>query len=321
MSVELLLYPTSTFSPFQLPDIFIELQNKYVGYLFLFGGEGKNYLEYLSYGLTPKLGFIFKKPNTINDYLIIVSDFSIHNPRNYQSGDDSGSGSMRFVEIFNLLEYLAKVESDGEKKVVNPIACFDKDSLREDYENDPDILSKFFNYHLLNMLPAYLLNPAWTQSKILFDSANQIGEIMFVETNIHSQLGVGCYGLPEELNSQKFSVWETGEDKPSNLTFLEMARKLRIFLDRVKYNQNKNHLKGMDNVYSALNFCSSHGHPDEKLTMKTALIISDNQDHCRIEIIPAGWDNNRYVQRLPNTKYFDYNGIKNDGSVFKLFKY
>lgn len=320
MSVEVLHYPLSTLYPESLGDILIELQDRYVGYLFLFDGDGKTSLGYISYGYTPQIGFIFKKPSTLNDYLIIVSEIAINNPRKYQSGDSGGSSSERFIQIFNLLEYLAKIESNGERTIVHPIASFDKKELGANYENDSynldiEALSKSLNRYLLNQLPAYLLNPTWKYNKPLFESAKQVTEIMNAKTDIHNLLGRGCYGLPQEMHSQMFAVWETGETKPSNLNFLEMARKLRIFLDQVNHSQKNKHLKGFDNVYSALSFCS------HDRTMKPALILSDDHDHSRIEIIPSGWDNDNYVQRLPNTEHFDYNGIKHDGSAFKLFRY
>lgn len=314
-------YPLGTLYPNQLPQILVELQEIYVGYLFLFDGQDKGYLEYLSYGFTPQIRLVFKNPNTLNDYLIVVSTLGINNPRNYEGGDSSGSSSDRFVEVFQLLEYLSKVTSDEETDIDTPIAYFDKAVLGEKYKNnsyDLDIedLSKTLNRHLLNQLPTYLLNPSWKRERLLFESAKQVREIMSAETNMHDIFGHGCYGLPKNMYTQMFTVWETGETKPLNLNFLEMARKLRIFLDRVNRSENNQHLQGLDNVYSALYYCTH----SEK-TMEPALIISDAHDEFRIEIIPSGWDNDSYVQRLPGTTHYDYNGIAHDGSAFKLFKY
>lgn len=324
MSFEVLYYPGYSFYPIQLGNILVQLQDRYVGYLFLFDSKEKGYIQAINYGFVPKVGFIFKKHNTLTDYLIIivsVRTIIIQNEFNKINNHSS------FAQVLNLLEYLTQIDSDGEEEIAKPIIYFDKKQLTKYYINDDDsldceYLSKVFNRYLLNQLPIPLLNPAWKRNKPLIESARQVREIMNAETEIENLLERCCYGLPKEMYSQMFAVWETGENKSSNLNFLEMTKKLKIFLERVNKSNNTEHLIGSRTVYAAINECLIDPSLDE--TMQSALILSDAYDNFRIEIIPSGWDNDTYTQRLPSTESEHWercSSIEHDGSEFKLFAY
>lgn len=321
MSVEVLYYSRSSLRASSLGRILVELQDRYVGYIFLFNNKPKGYIQHINHGFIPMIGFVFKKPNTLTDYLIIIiSVLTISNDE-----FDKRNNPVPFAKFLNLLEYFTHIDSGGEQDIAIPLAHFDERQLTKNYTNDDDsldceYLSKVFNKYLLNELPLTLLNPAWKRNKPLIESAQQVREIMNAKTEIENLLERCCYGLPKEMYSQMFAVWETGENKPSNLNFLEMTKKLKIFLERVNKSNNTEHLIGLSTVYAAINECLSC--PEE--TMQSALILSNAYDNFRIEIIPSGWDNNFYVQRLPKTdsEHWDrFSSIEDDGSEFKLFNY
>lgn len=332
--------------PSQAIGLLESLKSYYVAPIFLLNEhDGDGLKSYISKGGQAYVGFVFKKPGTLTDFLSFTGELALSNPAGSRGGGSKGD----FADFMSFIDHLTTIcEREEDDTTGRPLCTLDHalflsmddagvELVTDEYggwsfPDDPALRAALDRHILPDLMFRHhndVLHPDWRQRKL---EGVDIGKLWTkshdaADKEYFKRLSCGAYGIDSDCFIGTYQIATTEKPRPRIVDAYTLVEELYQFTlkRRTEKNQTENSERWLDpdNVWALLDYCSHSVEREnpKKSLLTTALCISNRDDSQRMEVKPLHIDLSHWVERLPSTKHYDYCSSYGAGDEKSPFKY